>query len=705
MLKNWVTTFFRMFLETLPLFGLIFLINPILIVFSKNEPIDYNFSFLILGVVCVCASILTAFPISFFSNTYRRIAVSSLRSLFLVIFVVSFFYPESGRHLDGVIDETPSLSYYCIVYSIYVLSFSLLMFFFIRGNTLLRNMYVTFSIFGLLFVIYRPFHHLITFEPLTHYSVYSDQTPLTFASDKNVVVILADMLQGSTVEQYFTMHPDEKKDFEGFTLFSRATSPFPFTSYGAPAILTGNVYNSGSENSSAKAQNEAIASSFITDAENSGFDSTVIGLDTMPIHNKQHFYKASTPIETAKILGALSIQRITKMSMHTTSLDPTTWLIGYKKTSKSIMDRLAVAPIGKNKNNILFFHNMIPHMPIIFKRKDLGSMPLLLKPLEDNVENYWEEMAFFFGQLKRLVEHMKSIGIYDKSLIIIVADHGHHIGGLDNLYDYPGAEDFEGFQKGAWARTAALYNPAILVKPPMKNDSFQISRVASSNLGIRSLIKGYLTNGNSDLLKDFESLKNNKVVVFKDNIRSDPFTVSDDHVVLDVIGNVSSLAQQFEKDRWRHFDIQYKVGTKVTNTHNYLDGHWIKGQDGGGWLKGRKFAKMVLHTSGIEKKPYKLQMELKGLLSKQHPVQKVRISLNKKEIGQLSVTTPAKSIVALDIPMNLLVNNGINEFKLEPLDAITPKEIGAWDYSTAPISVYLYSFQLLESEGSEKKTP
>ena len=705
MLQNWLKTFFHVLLETLPLFGLIFIINPILIALAPREPFDYQFSFVILGVVCICACLFTALPISFFSNKYRQIAIAFLRSLFLVFFVISIYYPEGARRLDGVTATDSSLLYYCVLYFSYIISLSVLMLLFLRSKVILRNLYVSFAILGFAFVIYYPIQHWMTSETQIY---YSDKTDLTFASDRNIIVILADMLQGSTIEQYFTMHPNEKNNFQGFTLFSRATSPFPFTTYAAPAIFTGNIYNSGPDNSSINARKEAETSSFITDAVNSNFDDIVIGLDIVKLHPTQFSFQSSNPLGTAITLFALSLQRIIKIpldalvSVHTLlglapGENPTMWLVGYKKNSKDIMDRLATAPIGKSKNKVLFFHNMIPHAPIVFKRKDLESMPIFLEPLELTVENYWEEMGFFLGQVNHLLDHMKHIGIYDRSLIIIVGDHGHFIGGQDKLYDYPGAEDFEGTQKGSWARAAAMYNPGILIKPPLKRGSLQISRVASSILGLRSLIKQYLASEDLDLSKDFETLGKSKVIVFKDKISSNPYDVSDDHVVLEFIGNVSSLAQRFAKDTWKGRDLSYKVGTKTTDVTKYLDGYWIKEKENGGaWLQGKP-ATLILHTSGVEKKIYKLLMVFSGLINERHPEQRVRVWLNGNELGMASITTPGKNTVELDIPMNLLVNDGVNEFKFEPLDAISPLEIGAWS-TPSPISVFLYSMQLLESE-------
>ncbi len=691
-MHHWLKKFFRVFLETLPLWGLIFVINPILIVFSTaNKSVDYQSSFIILAVACISLCVLTAFIVSFFSNKYRQIAIAFLRSLFVVFFVVSIFYPESGRHVDGSEIEDFSLFYYCIIYFSYLVSIVVLTALFWRNKIILRNIYLTFATLGFAAVIYYPLQYWLSSYTASY---YSDKNELSFASDKNIVVILADMLQGSTLEQYFTVNQQEKKSFEGFTLFSRATSPFPFTTYAAPAILTGNLYDNDSNKSSVQLLKKARDSSLITDATKSGFDNTVIGLDITRLHNAQLSYQSSDPRAIAFTLFALSIQRIIKKSMNTLALDPqfdpTMWLVGYKKISNDIMNRLMTTPVGKSQNKILFFHSMIPHVPLVFKSEHLDLPPFFLKPLELSVENYWNEMGFFVGQVSRLLEHMKEIGIYDRSLIIITGDHGHFIGEKSELYSYAGSEDFEGLQKGPWARIAAMYNAAILIKPPFKTGELQISRAASSTLGLRPLVQRYLIDEKSDLLKEFEIVGKNKVVVFKNKIQSNPYESSDDHVVLEFAGNVSSLAQEFVKETGEGQNLSREIGPKIVNAFGYIDDQWIK-EPGGAWLK-EKPAKLMLNGVGIENKAYKLKMVCTPLINKQHPQQRVRVWLNGKELEMISISTPGEKTIELDIPKNLLVN-GINEFKFEPLDAISPKEIEAWDFPQ-PISVYLSSFSV-----------
>lgn len=686
-MQDWLKKFFPIFLESLPLFALIFVINPILIIFAPSEPYDYKVALIILGIACLTAALLTALLISFFSTKYRRIAIAFFRSLFIVFFIISIFFPASGGLVDGRAPQHLSIFQYVILYFAYIFAVFVLMVLFLKNQVVLRNIYISFAIVGLISVIYYPIQHELSFETPKY---YSNKTDLTFASDRNIIFIFADMLQGATLEQYFTtINPSEKSNFEDFTLFSRATSPFPFTTYGAPAILSGNLYGNDEKKKAApEAIKEAQSSSLLTDAESLGFDSTVVGLDIVKVHDDQFSYQSSDPKNTAVMLLTLSLQRIIKSVKDSYAL---MWLIGYKKSSKEIMDRLAVSPIGKSKNKMLFLHSMVPHAPTIFTRSHLKTMPSFLSPSDSqDIEAYWEEMGFFLAQLTELLNHMKKLGIYDKSLIIITGDHGHFISDQEKLKNYTGIEDLDVATKGPWARAVGMYNAAILIKPPLARSPLAISRVASSTLGLRALVKRYLEKKSPDILKEFEILRKNKVVVFKNKISSNPYQSSDDHMVLEFEGNVSSLAQLFEESVWKSRNILYKMGEKITDVTNYIDAKWLPDR-GGAWLQ-KKPAILTIRVPNVEKKSYKLQVDFAPLVNKQHPLQRVHVSLNNTELGLLSMTD--RKIMELDIPPDLLVKNDVNEFKFEPLDAISPKEIGAWA-TDFPLSAFLWSFQLV----------
>jgi hypothetical protein len=91
----------------------------------------------------------------------------------------------------------------------------------------------------------------------------------TFSSSKNVIVIGIDMLQGTVAEKTFQKYPEFLEKFDGFTVFTRAFSSFPMTTYSRPTIISGKEYSTNNNDYEINTQN-AIADSFLTDMQSAG---------------------------------------------------------------------------------------------------------------------------------------------------------------------------------------------------------------------------------------------------------------------------------------------------------------------------------------------------------------------------------------------------------------------------------------------------
>jgi len=99
---------------------------------------------------------------------------------------------------------------------------------------------------------------------------------------------------------------------------------------------------------------------------------------------------------------------------------------------EKVMDTIATLPA---KDNVfLFFHHMLPHSPYIltadgrlidasphdFRPAFQGNAPLLRKLREQ----YQAQIAYVDSQLGRFLQQLRQAGLYDKSLLIVTADHG-----------------------------------------------------------------------------------------------------------------------------------------------------------------------------------------------------------------------------------------------------------------------------------------
>jgi hypothetical protein len=99
---------------------------------------------------------------------------------------------------------------------------------------------------------------------------------------------------------------------------------------------------------------------------------------------------------------------------------------------EKVMDTLATLPAGENV--FLFFHHMLPHSPYILTadgqltdasphdfRPAFKGNEALLRTLR---EQYRAQIAYADKELGRFLQQLRRAGLYDRSLLIVTADHG-----------------------------------------------------------------------------------------------------------------------------------------------------------------------------------------------------------------------------------------------------------------------------------------
>ena len=102
---------------------------------------------------------------------------------------------------------------------------------------------------------------------------------------------------------------------------------------------------------------------------------------------------------------------------------------------EKVMDTIATLPRRPATDNVfLFFHHILPHSPYIltadgqlvdasphdFRPAFRGNEPLLRKLREQ----YQTQIAYVDNELGRFLQKLRQAGLYDKSLVIVTADHG-----------------------------------------------------------------------------------------------------------------------------------------------------------------------------------------------------------------------------------------------------------------------------------------
>jgi hypothetical protein len=683
-----------MVLESLPLFFLFTLLNPALIILQDSAYSMNLQAWLFLIALGVFASLGVGLFLSLIPERGKKSTTLVLRAFFLTFFLITIFYPYGGSIQDGSVEVYPAWSELLPIYAVYFLLFVAVLWLKNKYFDALQRIYILSILLALAIASYGAYDATKRFAALTP---LDDSVDLTFAKNKNIIVIIADMLQGTTVEQTLNLHPELRGIFSGFTFYTRAVSPFPFTNYALPALLTGKTYAQNTKEPLNSADNLALAKrdSFITDARQKGYDSVVVGALCPADDRAFSLMQENMSIKFLSIcdhvdLGFVRIFKRRILGGLLTGARLTNYLVSLKSASYQFQKKLMGTEIGSASNKLFVFHNYMTHSPVASFKE--GVEPHAITAPSD--AEYLEETAYFLGSIGQLFEHLKRIGVYDDALLIVVGDHGHFSGYSKSLYtSFPGAEDFKGYESGPWARAVCMYNPALLIKPPKATGTTLVSHEPASLTHVRPLVEAALKQpilSVTDIIS--ENLQHNPamdIIVFGKRTQASPYASAKSHIALQLQGNASELVQLFlQADRFSFTYPRYALGTtaKMTNGNGFLEGAWLQ-EEKGAWLRGGHAYMSLSLENPQPKGDFVLTLGATPLISGSHPCQRIRVHANGQELGVITFRKTGEQSVILP---GSIVRKSSNKLRLdfEPLDAVSPKELGKWD-TECPISIFV----------------
>ena len=641
----------------------------------------------------VSAALVIGLFLSLFSEKRKKGVILIPRAFFLTFFLITIFYPYGGSLQDGSLEVYPAWSRLLPTYVVYFLLFVAVFWVKQKYYSALQRVYILSMLMAVAIVSYGVYDITKRSEAFMPSDSHAD---LSFAKNKNIVVILADMLQGSSVEQALNLEPEIKDAFSGFTFYTRAVSPFPFTNYSLPALLMGKTYAKDTKEPVNFADNLALAQrdSFITDARKQGYESVVVGA-LLPASDETFSLKPpDRQVEFSFVCGFVDLGMVRIFKRHILGgrlIDAS--LINYvsslKSTSYQFMEKLTGTDVGSAANKIFFIHNFMVHSPVETSKKRIQAD---FEAPSSDVE-YLEETLCFLSSLDQFCEHLKRLGVYDNALIIVVGDHGHFSGYSKSLYtSFPGAEDFKGYESGPWARAACMYNPALLIKPPKAEGKTLVSREKVSITHVRLLVdaalKQRLISPRDVIVEHLQHNPAMDVIVFSTRTETSPYTSSKSHVAIQLHGNASELARLFLRaDRFTFTYHPYSLGTevKITKGNNLLEGAWIS-EEKGAWLTKTAYISLSLKNPPSTC-DFVLTLNALPLTSDSHPCQRVRVRANGQELGVMTFRQQEEQ--SLTIPGSI-VRKHSNKLllELEPIDAVSPKELGKWN-TEMRISIFL----------------
>ncbi len=362
-----------------------------------------------------------------------------------------------------------------------------------------------------------------------HY--YVDKEPVfEFSTGRNVVVILLDEYQTDIFAEAILPHQEYREQFDGFTYFPDTTAGFNFTEFAIPSILTGRIYDNS------QPRQDFLKSAYLKDSLPAVLRQAGIEVHLYPwrsLANEAIYYHdeladnilrrprplADKLIDVARVvdLGLFrSLPHFAKRFVHNDS----TWLVsrwmaGSAKSSATRQQEPIPREVGlghtlddifrmfalgldhpdtritirPGRDVFKFYHLAGLHVPVKMKRDlSYGKFDYTRENFSEQAEAYARIMGAFMRKLK---QH----GLYEKTLIVMVGDHGS--GRSPEMYVKPEftartAELDRTAARGDFQRDKARGLPLLLIKRFGAKGEIRTSAIPASLIDIPATITAEL---------------------------------------------------------------------------------------------------------------------------------------------------------------------------------------------------------------------
>ncbi|MEH6588615.1 MAG: sulfatase-like hydrolase/transferase [Halioglobus sp.] len=255
-----------------------------------------------------------------------------------------------------------------------------------------------------------------------------------FSSNGNIIHILLDELQSDVFERVLSSDSTLAEALDGFTYFPNTSGVYPYTEMSLPAILSGEIYKNDASKSEYLSRT-INRNTFITSLNEAGYKpmfhihpafcshnfqlpcSRVPGISTGPaalnLIDLALFRSAPAMLKKPAYNGGMGLfkQYLSDLG-HMTSQSG----IGYLLLQQ-FNERFSVADIPPTYK---FYQTMATHAPLVMESDCTPAKEH--KPLEMRHMKVQANCAL--QQVTRILEQLKSAGIYDQTLIILSSDHG-----------------------------------------------------------------------------------------------------------------------------------------------------------------------------------------------------------------------------------------------------------------------------------------
>lgn len=523
-----------------------------------------------------------------------------------------------------------------------------------------------------------------------------DETKFEFSSEQNVIILVLDTFQSDLFQEIINEDPEYQDIFDGFTYYRNTVGGHPTTYPSVTFILTGKQYNN-SIPIQQHIKNEFLQNSVPLLLKENGYR-----VDLYPLERDQILINEKTASNAGtqncgddnkvnnNLKGVADLQQLTLFRFVPHFFKVYFHVLPFVENAHKDLDfynDLSSKTTVSNKDRIFkFFHLFGVHSPYTLNSQ-------LQKEYLPNDRSGCKEQAK--GALKicsELINQLKNNGIYDKSLIFIIGDHGNPWGKIDlnnDLLNRNDNVDINIVEK----RVVTSGIPLMLVKKFDSNGDllFSDSPVTLGDIPYTITSELHIKNNSSgqSIFSVNESDERERKFIFyhweQGGWDKEYLPPMSEYVVNGHSWLLSSWKPTYRI--FNHGEIitsmpKYEWGTPIIFNNNgtaqqYQKYGWSIPEEGFTWTNdykavlGLQFEKTESNlTMIIEASPF-----LGGNVEKQP----VKIFINKKEIGDWVLDKPGVQKKSIIIPHEVLSDEMIQYIILELPGAISPNELGQSD--------------------------
>jgi len=346
-------------------------------------------------------------------------------------------------------------------------------------------------------------------RPSQHVATNEFDAMARFSPDRNVVHIILDSFQADVFKEIINgpAGPWFRTTMDGFTFFEEHLGTFPGTFYSLPVIVSGQAFRNHMP------RTQFIKSAFadksiLNAAKDAGFEvdiaSEAMMLDMLMQGRFDNAYLVARPplAEDAARLLDLALFRLAPHRLKRHVYNEERWLAQRLITSSDLLRfhyfthnsflsdvtrRFAAdrkAPVYK------FFHLMTTHRPFVVNPDCSYAGQVLQRSRETVTAQSRCSLAFIVA----LLERMKQAGIYERSLIVLMGDHGELVPPL-RYRDHTFVQD--DYEYDLPPHLVGLATPLLAIKPPGGSHPFEVSSTLTSMTDLPATIDALMGFGAS----------------------------------------------------------------------------------------------------------------------------------------------------------------------------------------------------------------